>query len=94
MAAIHFRASHIRLIALYYARNMIRGGMGIMFTLTALVVGLTIGVLVGVVVLLSWWGRRLRHRAERMAANRRTANTRANKAIDCQVARTNFATSP
>lgn len=43
MAAIHFRGSHIRLIAFYYAKNLIRGGMGIMFTLTALLVGLLIG---------------------------------------------------
>lgn len=42
MSAIHFRGSHIRLIARYYAKNLLRGGMGILFTLAALFVGLSI----------------------------------------------------
>ncbi len=42
MAVIHFRVRHIRLIARYYARNLIRGGMGIIFTLGALFTGLII----------------------------------------------------
>lgn len=42
MAVMHFRGSHIKLIATYYGRNLIRGGMGIMFTLVALTAGLLI----------------------------------------------------
>jgi ABC-type transport system involved in multi-copper enzyme maturation permease subunit len=40
---MYVRGSHVRLIAVYYAKNLIRGGAGIMFTLAALFVGLIIG---------------------------------------------------
>jgi hypothetical protein len=40
---LHIRGNHIFLIAGYYARNLIRGGTGILFTLAALFVGLLIG---------------------------------------------------
>jgi ABC-2 type transport system permease protein len=45
VSAYHIRPGHLKLIAFNYARNLIRGGTGIMFTLAVLVVGLTIAAI-------------------------------------------------
>lgn len=43
MAAYTIRGSHLKLIALYFAKNNIRGGTGILFTLAMLLAGLGVG---------------------------------------------------
>lgn len=42
MSAYSFRAAHLKLVGLYYARHNIRGGTGILFTLILLIAGLGI----------------------------------------------------